>query len=67
MTDEVMVVDDAIMMRTVIRTVAESTSQFRVVATASNGKEALKHLARERGLSKSELYRELQREKARLR
>jgi 16S rRNA (cytidine1402-2'-O)-methyltransferase len=30
-------------------------------------KEALKHLARERGLSKSELYRELQREKARLR
>jgi 16S rRNA (cytidine1402-2'-O)-methyltransferase len=35
--------------------------------TGMDEKEALKHLARELGLSKSDLYRELQRERARLR
>jgi two-component system chemotaxis response regulator CheB/two-component system chemotaxis response regulator CheY len=50
MAHEVMVVDDAVMMRTVLRTVVESTSQFHVVATAANGKEALKQLEREPNL-----------------
>ncbi len=45
-------------------TVAESIARLRA-GTGADEKEALKALARERGVSKSELYRELQRERAR--
>ena len=42
---KVMVVDDATMMRLVIRNILHEDSNFRVVANAKNGKEALDMLA----------------------
>jgi len=45
MAYKVMIVDDAVMMRTVISNFLKSMPEYQIVATAANGKQALERLA----------------------
>lgn len=44
MAHEVMIVDDAVMMRTVVGNLVRTLPEFKIVATAENGKKALEQL-----------------------
>ncbi|MDO9107349.1 MAG: response regulator [Methylovulum sp.] len=51
MTHKVMIVDDSVMMRSVIRSFVDKMPDFKIAATAENGRKALDELAKHDDLS----------------
>ncbi len=51
MAYEVMIVDDSVMMRNVVRSIVSKWNNFTVVTTAENGVKALEELAKHKNLS----------------